>query len=163
MVLAEDITVARALVRLGRLTEVALAAVGLTTAQYRVLGILTEERAAAGDVAERITVSAGSVTSLINGLIQRSLVLREIDHQDRRRQVLQITEEGRLALSKGDTAVQECLKKLTPYLGIETVDWRSLTLVQWRDALDIKRHGGEDAPSLGEMTRTGVSGSKHRR
>lgn len=58
---------------------------GLTMAQLRVLFLLrSEEGAAAGALAERLTVMPSTVTRMVDRLVRQGLVRRETDDGDRR-------------------------------------------------------------------------------
>ena len=66
-------TQGRAVARLARQVEIALAAVDLTLPQYRVLGTLDGGPEASSVLAEKLVVSRPSVTGVVDGLVARGL------------------------------------------------------------------------------------------
>jgi MarR family 2-MHQ and catechol resistance regulon transcriptional repressor len=73
---------------------------GLTVSQFAVLEILYHK----GDlrvceITEKILSTAGNMTVVIDNLIKQNLVVRTIDSNDRRVNLISITEEGRKLIS----------------------------------------------------------------
>src|SRR3954454_22327980 len=95
---------ARAVARLAKQVEVALAPLDLSLPQYRVLALLGEGSSASSVLARRLAVSAPTVTSVVDGLVARGLVEREADPEDRRRLTLLLTRDGAKLLAAGDAA-----------------------------------------------------------
>ncbi|MCU1373547.1 MAG: MarR family transcriptional regulator [Actinomycetia bacterium] len=135
----DEIPAARAAARLTRQVEQAVAAVGLSVSQYRVLAILAEERAAAGGLAERLAVRPPSVTSVVDGLVARGLMQRGVDADDRRRQVLEVTPAGERVLAEADEAVAGRLRELADRLDARRADRAMSALCDWNVALDRAR------------------------
>ena len=93
--------------RLARQVEVAVSAVGLSLAQYRLLAILGETgEAAASKLAELMAVSRPTITGVVDGLVERGLVVREGVEGDRRRVDVVLTEAGRALIAAADSEVQ---------------------------------------------------------
>jgi DNA-binding MarR family transcriptional regulator len=93
--------------RLARQLEVAVSAVGLSLAQYRLLAILGETgEAAASKLAELMAVSRPTITGVVDGLVARGLVAREAVEGDRRRVDVVLTEAGRTLIASADKEVQ---------------------------------------------------------
>ncbi len=107
----------RAAARLARVAGAALVGAELTLAQYRVLVFLDRGDRPASDVAALLDVTPSTVTSVVDGLVGRDLVRRGADASDRRRVVLQLTDEGRRVLRQGDELVAERLGRLLDRLG----------------------------------------------
>lgn len=103
---------ARAAVRLAKVCEVAARDVDLSLTQYRLLVYLSEGSAPANALAERLIVSRPSVTALVDGLVERGLVERRNDDDDRRRINHVLTDEGRRVLTDGDRALIASLEVL---------------------------------------------------
>ena len=85
-----------------QLNEESLEAADLTFAQYRILmDLLFGERfdACAGmnpsDLSERLGVSRNTVSSLIRSLEEKGFIARQLDREDRRRFIIELTEVGR--------------------------------------------------------------------
>jgi long-chain acyl-CoA synthetase len=107
----------RSLAWLAKQVELGLAAVDLSLAQYRVLGLLSEGSAVSSAVAEQLAVRPPSVTALIDGLVARGLVDRRTTEGDRRRVSLVVTDEGRGAIAAADAVVEERLAAIARMLG----------------------------------------------
>lgn len=90
----------------------ALRGVELSLPQYRLLTYLAEGSAAAAALAERLIVSRPSVTTLVDGLVDRGMVERQPDPVDRRRVDHLLTSSGREALSRADAAIADMLHEL---------------------------------------------------
>jgi long-chain acyl-CoA synthetase len=100
---------ARAVARLAKVMELALAEVDLSLPQFRTLVFLDEvDEPAASALAGNLRVSRPSVTALVDGLVARGLVERRPGDADRRRVGVVITSAGRRALREADRAV-ECM------------------------------------------------------
>jgi DNA-binding MarR family transcriptional regulator len=136
---SQEIIAARAAARLTRQVEQAVAEVGVSVAQYRVLSVLAEETAAAGLLAERLAVRPPSITSVVDGLVGRGLMRRGADADDRRRQVLEVTAAGKQVLAEADQAVAARLRELAGRLDARRADRAMASLGDWSAALDKAR------------------------
>lgn len=94
----------------------ALSRHGLSPAARQALGALDGEGAplSPGEVAERLLLTPGSVTSLLDTLERRGLVRRSPDPEDRRRVLVSITEAGRRLV---DQFVPEAVALQTAVMG----------------------------------------------
>jgi DNA-binding MarR family transcriptional regulator len=126
----------RAAARLSRVSGAALAGAELTLAQYRVLVFLDAGDRPASDVAALLDVTPSTVTSVVDGLVGRSLVRRGTDPSDRRRVVLQLTHEGRRVLRKGDELVAERLGRLLDRLSDDQAEGLLLGLEALNGAME---------------------------
>ena len=90
---------------LARQVDRALSDAELSPPQYRLLSLLEGGGATATIAADRLAVSAPSVTAIVDGLVARGFVTRGEVEGDRRRVELKITEAGAAALARGDDAV----------------------------------------------------------
>ena len=95
---------------LARQVECVLADHDLTLAQYRLLALLDERPEMASVLAEKLTVSRPSVTTVVDGLASRGLVERSHDTDDRRRVNHVLTPAGRAALRAAEDAVEAGLQ-----------------------------------------------------
>lgn len=102
----------RAAARLAKVSGSALAEIDLTLPQYRVLVFLDSGGRPASDVAALLDVAPSTVTSVVDGLCARGLVLRGEDPHDRRRVVLALTAHGKKMVTTGDSVVAERLGRL---------------------------------------------------
>jgi DNA-binding MarR family transcriptional regulator len=135
------IQLGRAAARLAKVIERPVTDTGLSLPQYRVLAYLSDGDAAASALADRLAVSPPSVTSLVDGLLARSLVTRRHhDTGDRRRVSLAITAEGRRVLADADQAASDQLKEVAGLLGDAELTNQALeALGLWQRALDAHR------------------------
>lgn len=102
----------RAAARLAKVSGSALAEIDLTLPQYRVLVFLDSGGRPASDVAALLDVAPSTVTSVVDGLCARDLVVRGADPCDRRRVVLSLTALGKEMVASGDRVVAERLGRL---------------------------------------------------
>jgi long-chain acyl-CoA synthetase len=126
----------RAIVRLSRRLELALANVDLTLSQYRVLVFLANGESRPSRIAPNVNVSRPTVTALVDGLVGRGLVDRTPDDTDRRRVRHRVTELGLEALCEADRVVAACLESLSTHLDQHIVETAIDGLVTWHAAID---------------------------
>lgn len=133
----------RTVARLGRHVELALQGLELTVAQYRVLCALDLGAEASSSLAEKLAVSAPSVTTVVDGLVSRGLVDRRHDAgPDRRRVSISLTEAGRSVTAGARDAVAARLSGIAAHLGApELIELAVDSLQLWARALDIERDG----------------------
>lgn len=129
----------RAAARLARQVERALCPLQLSLPQYRLLALLASSEEMASALAGLLAVRPPSVTALVDGLVQRELVERRPDGQDRRRVAHVLTDAGRAALALADRAVAERLSALAASLSDEERAGAQSGLEQWGQALDAAR------------------------
>jgi len=80
-----------------RLTERTVSEFGLNTGEFRLLLKLRqapEQRATAGELAERVSLSTGAMTNRLDGLEEAGLIERTRDPHDRRSVLVTITDTG---------------------------------------------------------------------
>ena len=99
------VAAARAAARFSKAMEVALAEVGLSLPQYRLLVFLSGGPERATALAGWLEVSPPSLTALVDGAVARQLVERVTSEEDRRGVRHVITPQGEEALARGDGAV----------------------------------------------------------
>jgi long-chain acyl-CoA synthetase len=134
---------ARAVARLAKQVEVALAPLDLSLPQYRVLALLADGSTASSVLARKLAVSPPSVTAVVDGLVARGLVERLADPEDRRRLTLLLTREGKRILAAADAAGEARLDEIAasfeePGLD-EPPDALAAGLDRWNRALDRNR------------------------
>jgi long-chain acyl-CoA synthetase len=126
--------------RLARQVEVALTTLDLSPAQYRMLVQLSRSPDVSSRLAEKLAVSAPSVTAVVEGLVQRGAVERAPSVQDRRRIPLGLTESGRALLTSAEEALQERLGSTANELEDEALIANAIgALSLWGEALDRAR------------------------
>jgi long-chain acyl-CoA synthetase len=129
---------ARAVARLAKQVEVALAPLDLSLPQYRVLGLLADGSTAASVLARQLAVSPPSVTAVVDGLVGRGLVERRADPEDRRRLTLLLTRDGRKLVATADAAAEARLDDIAGFLD-EPPEALAAGLEEWNRALDRNR------------------------
>lgn len=107
---------ARAAARFSKSMEVALAAVGLSLPQYRLLAFLSGGPERARALAGWLDVSPPSLTALVDGAVARGLVERVAVDHDRRCVRHLITDAGAEALERADAAVARRLAEVVGHL-----------------------------------------------
>jgi long-chain acyl-CoA synthetase len=131
--------------RLARHVEVALTPLDLSPAQYRMLVQIARGTDASSSLAQKLAVSAPSVTSVVEGLVQRGAVERAHSAEDRRRIALALTSEGRQLLDAAEDALRVRLQSIANELEDEDlVSGAIAALSLWGEALDrarARRHG----------------------
>lgn len=110
------VAAARAAARFSKSMEVALAGIGLSLPQYRLLAFLSGGPERATALAGWLDVSPPSLTALVDGAVARSLVERVASVEDRRCVRHEITPAGAAALEEADRAVAERLAEVTRHL-----------------------------------------------
>ena len=123
--------------RLGRHVELALSQVDLTIAQYRALVQLDVGAEAPTSLATQLAVTKPSITAVVEGLLQRSLVDRTASVEDRRRISVYLTDEGRRVLALADQAVGDRLGDVLAEVGDPQAALAGLE--SWRQAIDAHR------------------------
>lgn len=136
---AEAAVAARAAARLARVLEVMLADLDLSLPQYRLLAWLSRGEAAATALADSLRVTRPSVTSLVDGLVERGLVERHPDDEDRRRVAHVLTTEGKRVLRAADSAVEKGLRRVAERLPVGEAERAFRCLELWYRALEATR------------------------
>jgi long-chain acyl-CoA synthetase len=137
--------------RLARHVEVALAPLDLSPAQYRMLVQIARGTDASSSLAQKLAVSAPSVTSVVDGLVQRGAVDRAHSVEDRRRIALALTADGRDLLDAAEEALRARLQSIADELEEDDlVSGAIAALSLWGEALDrarARRHGEQTGPA----------------
>jgi len=90
--------------RLHRGTSEALAPLGLSRAQARVVRLLADGPLRMAAIAERLSVVPRTVTDLVDGVEAAGLVARHPDAADRRSSFVELTDDGRRLLDRLEAA-----------------------------------------------------------
>ncbi|MCC1493078.1 MarR family winged helix-turn-helix transcriptional regulator [Cognatishimia sp. F0-27] len=99
---------------------------GVTAVQFRVLQIIAETgNATAKTIAQRMRVSQGTVTSLVDKLVRDGMVLREKSTEDRRQTHIHITPKGLQTLNEAPDPLQQ--RFVRKFEAME--DWEQAMLV----------------------------------
>jgi DNA-binding MarR family transcriptional regulator len=80
---------------------------GLTGPQALIIRALQHNEVSAGELAQQVRLSQGTVTDILNRLEQKELVKRSRDTRDRRRVQVQLTRKGQEVLLSSPPLLQE--------------------------------------------------------
>jgi DNA-binding MarR family transcriptional regulator len=130
--------------RLHRGTSEALAPLGLSRAQSRVVRLLADGPLRMATIAERLAVVPRTVTDLVDGVEAAGLVARHPDPGDRRSTFVALTTDGRLLLDRLEVARRESAEQA--FGRLDPAD-RSILLRLLRDLTD--ESGDECGPRAG--------------
>jgi MarR family transcriptional regulator, organic hydroperoxide resistance regulator len=103
--------VLRVVPRIARLMERELVRSGstLSVRQLRVLQRLHDGEQIAAEIARHSSVGPAAMQGVLDGLVDRGLVLRQRSSADRRKQLLQLTDDGESALTAGNEIIQQAV------------------------------------------------------
>jgi long-chain acyl-CoA synthetase len=124
---------------LAKALEIALGEVDLSPSQYRLLVFLQESPSAATALAERLDVTRPSLTALVDGLVQRGLVVRATDPDDRRRVTHEISDAGRELVAAADAAITGRLGQIATHLDDPDREVANRGLEHWLTAIRAAR------------------------
>lgn len=100
--------------------------VELTAAQFRVLQIVAStEFCTAKLISQRMRISQATVTSLVDKLVRKEMVVREKSQVDRRQTNILSTEKGRRAIADAPDPLQQ--KFVRKFAAME--DWEQAALI----------------------------------
>jgi len=88
----------------------------LTVAQFRVLVKLAKGPTSHKAVAEWLGITPATLTRMIDTLVERKLVQRQIDPEDRRQTILQVTGRGRKQYERLQEKAQISLQERMEFL-----------------------------------------------
>ena len=81
---------------------------GVTGPQLLVMQVVNyEDSVTVGNLADQVNLSQATVTSILDRLEKRELVLRTRSHEDKRKVFVSLTDSGREALRQAPTLLQE--------------------------------------------------------
>ncbi len=103
---------ARALALAARALERAAAARELTLAQFRILALIAAGDERSSLLAERLAVAKPTITAVVDGLVERGLVIREAVAGDRRSIRVALTSTGVAALRAAEDEMSETLDRI---------------------------------------------------
>ena len=129
----------RTAARLARQVELGLVEVDLSLPQYRVLMLLGRQSELASRLADHLAVSRPSVTSVVDGLVARGLVVRLPDPDDRRKVGHALTDAGLAILERADEAIDQRFATIASHMDDDERAQAVAGLEVWRRALDAQR------------------------
>ena len=109
-----------ALRRFLRFSELAAAAVGLTSQHYQAMLVLRgcpeDRRITIADLAQQLLIKHNSAVELVDRLVREDLAVREASSADRRKVELRLTARGREVLAKLAALHRAELQRVGPVL-----------------------------------------------
>ncbi|MBY6140471.1 MarR family transcriptional regulator [Leisingera daeponensis] len=100
--------------------------VELTAAQFRVLQIIAgREHCTAKEISQQMRISQATVTSLVDKLVRKGMVLREKSLADRRQTDILVTEKGSQAIADAPDPLQQ--RFVRKFAAME--DWEQAALI----------------------------------
>ena len=137
--------------RLHRGTTEALAPLGLSRAQSRVVRLLADGPLRMATIAERLAVVPRTVTDLVDGVEAAGLVARHPDPDDRRSTLVALTADGQLLLERLEVARRASAEQA--FGRLDPADRAVLLRILRHLVADPAGACGPDAPPVGRRTR----------
>lgn len=98
----------RSIAQLARVVEASLG--GLTLSSYRILSLVAEGNERSSQIAGRLALARPTISNAVDQLVERGLLQRGANPEDRRAVVLSVTDAGRAAIAEADAAIAERLR-----------------------------------------------------
>lgn len=109
----------------------------ITTDQFTVLQYISrKEKVTSSQIAEAMGVGRSSITALVNRLVEREMVKRERNKQDRRIVYLKLTDEGEYAVKETEAAIHRYLKKKLAHFPMEDIEGFLLSIEKLATLMD---------------------------
>ena len=158
--LADPMRVWFRFVRLHRRVSAAIAGrlrtIGLSIPQFDLLSTLTEhEGASQQELAERLYVTKGNVSGLVDRLVEAGLVERRAIPGDRRSHALHLTRRGRTLAEKGLALQRAYVGETLGRLPAGELAALERVVLAWREAA---RTAADEPPAGKEELRAGLPG-----
>jgi MarR family transcriptional regulator, organic hydroperoxide resistance regulator len=113
-----------------------LKALGLSVAQFDLLSSLSEgEGISQSELAQKLYVTKGNVSGLVDRLVQSGLVERRAIAGDRRSYALHLTEEGRRLTDVGQGAQRGFVQETLGALPVQDIAELERIIISWRDKM----------------------------
>lgn len=118
--------------------------IGLSVAQFDLLSTLTEaEGITQRDLAERLYVTKGNVSGLVDRLVEAGMVDRRAIPGDRRSHALHLTEAGRATAKAGMDIQQHFVNETIGKLKEFDLELLDQVISRWRDTFRALEADGE--------------------
>ena|SRR5690625_3525301 len=95
----------------------------ITTDQFTVLQYIAQNnKVTSTEIAREMGVGKSAITALVNRLVQRNMITRERNEQDRRIVYLRMTDEGLYAVQQTKQAIHRYLEDKLSHFPIEDIE-----------------------------------------
>ncbi len=132
----------------------ALREVGLSIPQFDVLSALSQRAGITqGELAQKLLVTKGNVSGLIDRLVEAGLVERRRASKDRRVHALFLTRQGEARAASGFAVQKAFLQRSLGRLAARDLALLHRLLGQWRDAVHAAEGGGASAAKARKPSR----------
>ena len=119
--------------RAEKIMEMFFSAFGITTAQYNVLVLLSEENKGINQltISQRMLVSQGNITRIIDKLVNAGLIQRTEDKQDRRHKCISLTVKGKDLTKKIQPEYSKFIQRLSKPFTNKEQKYATDMFVKW--------------------------------
>jgi DNA-binding MarR family transcriptional regulator len=130
-----EVDLALIIARLGRVVERCLGELELSLPQYRVLAILDRGAEDGVALAKKLAVRPPTVTSVVDGLVARGLVIRQPDLIDRRKVSHTVSSAGHELSLRAQIAAAQGLQEVADRVDPDSAKIAVTALAVWDRAL----------------------------
>ena len=122
----------------GKISDAFFASFGITVAQYNVLALLAEDDNNVNQltISQRMLVSPGNITRILDKLVDAKLIKRAEDKQDRRHKCVSLTPKGKTLYAKIKPSYDKYLQRLPGAIPASEQERAAYAMVAWICSLD---------------------------
>jgi len=133
---------------------------GLTGPQLTLLDVLGRDGAmTVGELARAVSLSQGTITSIVDRLERRGYLLRRRSDNDKRKVLVSLSERGQAALQQAPTLLQESF--VNDYRALQTWEQHLILSSLQRVAQMMQAHQIDAAPYLDNTVPIDGDGDRH--
>ena len=130
---------------LARVIELAVREAGVSPARFRALSAVKMGVSASDLLARFLGVTPSTVTTVMDGLVDRGLVVREAREGDRRRVDYALTSEGERAIASANQVAVAALDEMAQYVEPSARAAALASFDDWGRAIEARRdHWGDE-------------------
>lgn len=119
--------------RAEKIMETFFSSFGITTAQYNVLALLAQEDRGINQltISQRMLVSQGNITRILDKLVNAGLIQREENKQDRRNKHISLTAKGKALYKKIQPQYDKFIQRLSKPFTNKEQKYATDMFVKW--------------------------------
>ena len=119
--------------RAEKIMETFFSSFGITTAQYNILALLAEEKGGINQltISQRMLVSQGNITRILDKLVKAGLIQRKENKQDRRNKYISLTAKGKTLYKKIKTRYDKFIQRLSKPFTTKEQKYATNMFVKW--------------------------------